>query len=74
METRQVSRPIFASSVSKVLGLVSVSKAASLETLNIAKKWQSKISITQQLLFIVFAGKKQPKPFGKMPEIWKKST
>jgi len=42
--------------------------AAGLETLKIAKKWYSKNYITQQLLFFVFAGKKQPKPVGKMPE------
>jgi len=50
--SRLDSRPIFAS-----LGLglerfrsrlVSVSKAAGLETLNIAKKWYSEISIIQQ--------------------------
>jgi len=46
-----------------------VSKAAGLETLNIAKKWYSKISIIQQHLFVVFSGKKQPKLVGKMPEI-----
>jgi len=33
--------------------------------LNIAKKSYSKISITQQLLFVVFASKKQLKPVGK---------
>ena len=37
---------------------VSVSQVSGLETLNIAKKWLSEISIIQQLLFVVFAGKK----------------
>ena len=68
MESRD---PILRASVSKVSGLVSVSKAAGLETLNIAKKWCNKVFITQQLLFVVFASKKQPKPVGNMPEIWK---
>jgi len=45
---------------------VSVPKA-----LNIAKKWLSKISIFQRFLFVVFAGKKQPKHVGKRPEIKK---
>jgi len=53
--TRRVSRPIFVS-----LGL---------KTLNIAKKWNKKISIIQQFLFVVFVGKKQPKQVGKVPEI-----
>jgi len=39
-------------SVSKVSGLVSISKATGLETLNIVKKWYNKISITQQILFV----------------------
>jgi len=75
MESRDlvsVSRPILRISVSKVSSLVSISKAAGLETLNISKKCHSKISITQQLLFVVFAAKKQPKPVGKILEIWKK--
>jgi len=38
-----------------------------LETLNIAKKWLSKISIIQRFLFVVFEGKKQPKRVRKMP-------
>jgi len=58
--------------VSKVLGLVTVSRVSGLETLNIAKKWFIKISIIQIFFFVVFAGKKQPKHIGKMPEIWKK--
>jgi len=36
--------------------------------LNIAKKWFIKISNIQIFLFVVFAGKKQPKHIGKMPE------
>jgi len=57
-------------SVSKVSGLVTVSKATGLdETLNIAKEWYGKISIIQRFFFVVFAGKKQPKQVGKMPEI-----
>jgi len=64
--SRDESRdPFLQVSVSKVSGLVSVSKSAGLETLNIAKKWYSKISIIQQILFVVFAGKKQPKPVRK---------
>jgi len=47
-------------SVLTVSGLVSVSKATGLDTLNVAKEWYDKISITQQLLFVIFAGKKQP--------------
>jgi len=43
-----------------------VSMATGLETLNIAKKWLSKISINQRFLFVAFAGKKQPKK-GQMP-------
>jgi len=42
MESRDPFMPV---SVSKVSGLVSVSKATGLETLNMAKKWFSKISI-----------------------------
>ena len=64
--------PFLRVSVSIVSSLVSVLKTADLETLNIAMKWYSKIYITQQLLFVVFAGKKQPKPVEKMPEIWNK--
>ena len=45
-------------------GLVLVSMATGLETLNIAKIWLSKISI---ILFVAFAGKKQPKKVRKMP-------
>jgi len=41
-------------------GLVLVSMATGLETLNIAKKWLSKISVFQRFLFVAFAGKKQP--------------
>ena len=40
---------------------VSVSKVSGLETLNVAKKWFIKISVIQIFLFVVFAGKKQPK-------------
>jgi len=54
--SRRVLRPIFA-------------KATGLETLNIAKKWFSKISIIQQFLLVIFAGKKQAKHVGKMPGI-----
>ena len=38
--------------------LVLVSMATGLETLDIAKKWLSKISIFQRFLFVAFAGKK----------------
>jgi len=72
--SRRVSRPIFASlglegygSRSRRLQL-SVLKVSGLETSNIANKWFSKISIIQIFLFAVFAGKKQPKHVGKMPE------
>ena len=41
--------------------LVLVSMATGLETLNIAKRWLSKISIFQRFLFVAFADKKQPK-------------
>ena len=44
---------------------VSVSKVSALETLNIANEWFIKISIFQIFLFVVFAGKKQPKHDGK---------
>ena len=53
---RLVSKPIFA--------IVSVSKAAGLETLNIENKWLSKTYIIQKVnkfLFTVFADKKQSK-------------
>ena len=55
MESRDESRDPFlrvSVSVLTVSGLVSVSKATGLETLNVAKTWYSKISITQQLLFV----------------------
>jgi len=48
MESRDELRPIFASLVSNVSGLVSVSKVSGLETLNIAKKWFIKISVIQR--------------------------
>jgi len=59
-------------SVSKVSGHVSVCvlKASGVKTLNIVKTLFYKISIIQRFLF-VFAGKKQTKHVGKMPEIWK---
>jgi len=41
--------------------LVLVTMATGLDTLNIAKKWLSKISIIQRFLLVAFAGKKQPK-------------
>ena len=41
--------------------LVLVSMATGLETLNIAKKWLSKIYLFQRFLFVAFADKKQPK-------------
>jgi len=69
MESRD---PFLRVSALKVSGLVSVSKATGLETLIIAKKRYSKISIIQRFLFVVVAGKKQPQQVGKMPEIWKK--
>jgi len=75
MESRDSSRdPFLRVSVSKVSGLVSVSKAARLETLNVAKKWFSKVPIIKRFLFVVFSGKKQQKHVGKMPEIRKKFT
>jgi len=61
--------PFLRVSVSKVSGLVSVSKATGLVTLNIAKKWLSTICIIQRFLFVVFAGKKQSKQVGKIPDI-----
>ena len=42
-------------------------EVSGLETLNIAKKWFIKVSITNDFLFVVFAGKKQSKHVGKMP-------
>jgi len=53
---------------------VSVSKVSGLETLNIAKIWFINIYIIQIFLFVVFAGKKQPKHMGKMPETLKTSS
>ena len=47
---------------------VSDSNVSGLETLNIAKKWFIKIPIIQRFLFVVFAGRKQPKNVGKIPE------
>jgi len=44
-----------------------VSMATDLETLNIAKKWLSKISTIQRFLLVAFAGIKQPKKVRKMP-------
>ena len=41
--------------------LVLVLMATGLESLNIAKKWLSKISMIQRFLFVAFAGNKQPK-------------
>jgi len=73
MESRDESRgPFLRVSVSKASGLVSVSvsRVSGLETLNIAKKWFLKIPITQIFVFVVFAGKKQPKhDDGKMLQI-----
>jgi len=66
MESRDSSRDPFLR--------VSVSKAARLETLNVAKKWFSKVPIIKRFLFVVFSGKKQQKHVGKMPEIRKKFT
>jgi len=60
-----VSRPDFG--VFASLGLEGF--RSRLDTLTITKKWYSKIFIIQQFLFVVFAGKKQPKQYGKMPEI-----
>ena len=42
-------------------GLVLVSMATGLETLNIAKKWLCRISIIQRILLVAFAGKKTTK-------------
>jgi len=77
LETWSRSRdPFLRVSVSKVSGLdsVLVSNVPGLETLNIAKKWFTKISKIQRFLFVVFAGKKQPKQVGKMPEMKKNSS
>jgi len=52
-------------SVLKVSGLVLASKVSALDTLNIAKKCFIKIYIIQRFLFVVFAGKKQPKDVAK---------
>ena len=62
--------PFLRVAVSKVLGLVSVSRATDLETLNIAKKWLSDISIFDGFLFVVFAGKSNQ----NMSEKCQKST
>ena len=70
--SRRASRPVLQVLVSNVSGLVSVSKVSGLETLNITNKWFITISIIQRFSFVVFAGKKQPKHVGRMPEIWKK--
>jgi len=73
--SRHESRdPFLWVSVSQVSGLVSVSNATGLETLNSAKKWCSIISIFRLFLFVVFADKKQAKQVGKIQEIWKNST
>jgi len=68
---RLASRPIFASLCLSLEGYRSrlgLEGYRGLETLNIAKKWLSKTSIIQRFLFIAFAGKKQPKQVGNMPE------
>jgi len=57
-----------------VSGLVSVSKATGPETVKIAKKWLSKISVIQRFLFIAFVGKKQPKQAEKSQKFDKTST
>ena len=49
-----------------------VSSRSRSRDLNIAKMWFIKISAIQRFLFVVFAGKKQPKHVRIMPEIWKK--
>ena len=69
MESRD---PYLRVSLSKDSRLVSVSKAAGLETLNVAKKLFSKTSIIQRFMFVVFAGMEQPKQVRNMPEIRKK--
>ena len=69
--SRWVSWPILRVSVSKVSGLISVSKDTGRETLNIANKWFRKISIIQRFLFVIFAGKKQPKQVGKFQKLEK---
>jgi len=46
--------------------------ATGLETLNIAKKWLSKISIIQRFLFVVFAGKNNQKRSEKCHKFEKK--
>jgi len=69
MESRD---PYLRVSLSKDSGLVSISKAVGLETLNVAKKLFSKTSIIQRFVFDVLAGTKQPKQVRNMPEIRKK--
>ena len=51
--------------VSRPILWVSISKVSCLETLNIAKKLFIKISAIQRFLFVVFAGRKQPKHIEK---------
>jgi len=46
--------------------LVLVSMTTGLETLNIAKRWLSKISIFQRFLFVAFADKNNQKKVRKM--------
>ena len=55
-------------------GLVLVSMATGLETLNIAKKWLCKISIIQPILLVAFAGKKTTKKGQKNAINLKNST
>jgi len=45
-----------------------------LSIFDIAKNWLSKISTIQPFLFVVFAGKKQPKQVGKCLTFEKKLT
>ena len=60
--------------VSKVSGLVSVSKATGLETKNNAKKWCSKIFIIQRFFVCCICRWEKTKSDRKMPEIIKDST
>jgi len=48
--------------------------ATGLETLNIAKKWLSKISIVQRFLFVAFVGKNNQKRSEKGHKFEKKLT
>jgi len=59
--------------VSRLLS-VSVSKATGLESLNVAKKRHSNISIIRRSLFVVFGGKKKQNMSTKLQKCRKNST